>query len=156
MRSRSHVSGLACWLGKRRLAKDFDFLGYPLASGSLIELYPAYGPKRLERGTVRTSVILFDVEWPAGTAIASERDAATLLHAPITDYLARLCVPKGSVMVLNGIEVHGAVYIATGGILTGFWSDPAVIAEQCPSSGAAGYMLQSGKRQTHLELEISR
>jgi hypothetical protein len=67
---------------KCRLARDFDFLGFPLASGSLIELYPAYGPKRLERGTLRTSAILFDVEWPAGTAITSETDAATLLHAP--------------------------------------------------------------------------
>jgi len=141
---------------KCRLAKDFDFLGYPLTSGSLIELYPAYGPKRLERGTLRTPVILFDAEWPAGTVITSENDAATLLHAPITDYLARLCVPQGSAMVLNGVEAHGAVYIATGGILTSFWSDPAVIAEQCPNSGVAGYMLQSGKRQTHLELQISR
>jgi hypothetical protein len=141
---------------KCRLARDFDFLGYPLASGSLIELYPAYGPKRLERGTLRTSVILFGVEWPAGTAITAERDAATLLHAPVTDYLTRLCVPQGSAIVLKGVESHGAVEIATGGSLIGFWSDPAVIAEQCPNSGMAGYVLQGEKRQTHLELQISR
>jgi hypothetical protein len=141
---------------KCRLAKDFDFLGYPLASGSLIELYPAYEPKRLERGTLRTSVILFDAEWPAGTAITSERDAATLLHAQLAGHLARVCVPEGPVIVLNGVEAHGAVEIITGGILTSFWSDPAVIAEQFPNSGAAGYVLQSGKRQTHLELKISR
>lgn len=141
---------------KCRLAKDFDFLGYPLASGSPIELYPAYGPKRLERGTLRASMILFDAEWPAGTAITSESGAATLLHAPLTDYLARLCVPQGSVMVLKGVEAHGAVEIATGGTPISFWSDPAVIAEQCPNSGMAGYVLQSGKRQTHLELDISR
>ena len=148
--------GVSPTILKCRLAKDFNFLGYPLASGSLIELYPAYGPKRLERGTLRTPVILFDAEWPAGTVITSENDAATLLHAPITDYLARLCVPRGSAMVLNGVEAHGAVYITTGGILISLWSDPAVIAEQCPNSGVAGYMLQSGKRQTHLELQISR
>ncbi len=141
---------------KCRLAKDFDFLGYPLASGSLVELYPAFGPKRLERGTLRTSVILFDAEWPAGTAIASERDAATLLHAPIADYLARLCVPQGGFIVFNGVEAHGAVEIATGGSRISFWSDPAVIAENRPNSGVAGYMLQSGKRQTHLEVQISR
>jgi hypothetical protein len=137
---------------KCRLAKDFDFLGYPLAAGSRIELYPARAPSRLQHGVLRTSLILFDVEWPAGTAVDVETAAAELRHGPIADRSARLCVPAGATVMIGGAEVHGAVEILTGGTRISLWSDAAVIAEHCPDAGSPGYLLRNGERETHLEI----
>jgi hypothetical protein len=141
---------------KCRLAKDFDFLSYPLAAGRLVELYPARRPTRIEHGILRASLTLFDVEWPAGTAISLGSDADKLRHAAIGDSMARLCVPEGSTVTLGEIELHGAVEIISGGKQTSLWSDPAVIAEHCPDVGASGYLLQNGNRQINLEIQLTK
>ena len=141
---------------KCRLAREFDFLGYPLAKGSLVELYPAFRPTRLDHGILSRPMILFDIGWPAGTAVAPDSDAATLRHAALADRLARLCVPQGGTVTISGAEVHGAMHLLTGGLQTSLWSDPGVIAENCPDAGAPGYALQNGKRQTQLDLQNAK
>ncbi len=141
---------------KCRLAKDFDFLGYRLAAGRLAELSPARRPTRIEHGILRVPQILFGVEWPAGTAISLDSGADKLRYAAIGDSMARLCVPEGSIVTLGEIELHGAVVIISGGMQTSLWSDPAVIAEQCPDVGASGYLLQNGNRQIHLEIQLTK
>jgi hypothetical protein len=136
---------------KCRLAADFNFLDYPLAAGSLIELAPSRKPTRLQHGVLRSPLILFDIDWPAGTVIdAEDHDAAALRHPGKS---ARLCLPQYGVVIIAGIEVHGAAEVLTGS-WTDIWSDPEVIAGHCPDAGRAGYLLQQGVRQTHVRVPL--
>jgi hypothetical protein len=136
---------------KCRLDRDFDFLGYPLAAGSQIELAPSRSPTRLQHGVLRSPLILFDINWPARTVIDVEDDDAAALRHPGRS--ARLCLPQGSVVTIAGIEVHGAAEVLTGS-WTDLWSDPEVIAEHCPDAGRAGCLLQQGVQQTHFQVQL--